>query len=85
MGEKRKPDLVILLTIPGKKSNKVELFRSDEWPAKYHYLGGRVSDPRNRYRIRVNGKWWPENKDGRGFNTYYKSEVFKLLQKSIKI
>jgi len=52
MSEKRKPEFVLLLKKQG-KTNKVEAFNRTLW------------EPTNgmgkKYRIRVNGKWWPKN------------------------
>jgi hypothetical protein len=76
MGEKRKPAYIILLTKTSKgerrKTNKVEVFPASLWAKDRHY--------RNLYRLRVNGKWFPEDK--RQF--FYRTEIMRLLAKSVK-
>lgn len=78
MSDKRKPKYTILLKKEGNgKSNKIELFPASLWTDVY-----RLSDNlgRDRFRIRVNGKWWPEGK--RKFIT--KTEVKELLFKEME-
>jgi len=61
MSEKRKPDIVMLVRAKGSnKSNKLELYRGTKW-----YDG-----PADKYRIRVNGKFFPDARN-RSDNKYY--------------
>ncbi len=50
MAEKRKPTFIFLLKKPGKKTIKVEVFPAKLWDG-----------PINKYRLRVNGKWFGKN------------------------
>lgn len=87
MGEKRKPAMVVLLKIPGKKSwgssKKIELSHASlwgkqpRWRRREEYLSW-------RYRLRVNGKWWDgwEQKTGSPFVTIY--EFRDLLFRTLK-
>ncbi len=52
MSEKRKPTLIMLLRIPGKKTRKIEIFNASDFRHKQFDAV--------RYRIRVNGKWYGE-------------------------
>lgn len=75
MAEKRKPCLVLLLKIEGKKRRtKIELFRGNQWR----------KSPR-LFRVRVGGKWYPDlpGKNGREF--MYISQFKELLFRSLKI
>jgi len=77
MSEKRKPKYTILLKEQGKKSKKVELFTKSQWRGECRkdvMLGQR------RFRLRVNGRWWPENK--RVFFT--KTEVKELFFRAME-
>jgi hypothetical protein len=75
MSEKRKPDVVMLMRPKHhKKSVKVELFRGTKW------AGG----PAGGYRIRCNGKFFPEPRQ-HYYNTYYDlDEVADILKKNLK-
>jgi hypothetical protein len=77
MSDKRKPSLTILLKKPGKKLKKVEMFPGTLWP-EAHYTIDNLSTI--RFRIRVNGKWWPDGK----FELITRSEVWRLLRPFIK-
>ena len=48
MGEKRKPELVLLLRKQGKEKHKIEIYSAKLWGN---------TDPNKKYRIRVDGKW----------------------------
>jgi len=77
MSEKRKSDVVILLKKQG-KTNKVELFDMEKW--RMNFKHGK------RYRIRVNGKWFPY-KDKKPYNgpVYYtKWEIRDLIWRAFK-
>lgn len=73
MGEKRKPTFVFLLKKPGKKGflkkHKIEVFPASLWLGKT-----------NKYRIRVDGKWFPEKQA----LFFYRSEIRDLIWRSIK-
>ena len=61
MSEKRKTDVIMLIRAKGhNKSNKLELFRGTKW------IGGAADE----YRIRVNGKFYPDARDNYE-NKYY--------------
>lgn len=69
MAEKRKPSFTILLRKRGKKkANKIEVYPAALW--------GEWSE---RYRLRVNGKWFK----GRKFVTH--TEIKELVFRSIKL
>lgn len=74
MAEKRKPEFIMLLKKQGKnKSNKVEFFNAKLWG----YKKGR-RERLDRYRLRVNGKWYGHK------NTYLsKWEARDLIWRSI--
>lgn len=70
MAEKRKPVFIILLRSAGKKKfNSVEIFSGKDW-GKSDRL----------FRIRVNGKWWPDNE----FKLLYKSRIKELVFKACR-
>jgi len=50
MSEKRKPEVVLIAIVRGKRT-RVELFRAELWPRLF---GCRR---RNRYRVRIGGRW----------------------------
>ena len=78
MGEKRKPKYTILLKKEGnKKSNKVELFPASLWTTHYK---DRDNCGRDRFRVRVNGKWWPDNKIEFITKTNVKELFFKTME-----
>lgn len=70
MAEKRKPYAVLLLKIRG-KTNKLEMFNMTLWEPHNH-MG-------NKYRVRVNGKWFPKGK--KVFFT--KTEIKEMFFRSI--
>lgn len=70
MGEKRKPEFVLLLKIRG-KTNKIEAYNRKLWDAE-NYMG-------LRYRIRVNGKWWPKGEVKYINKTELKELVFRAI------
>ncbi len=78
MAEKRKPVYIFLLTKigndAGRKTNKIEVFPSSLWEQKY----GR-GDPRSKYRLRVNGKWWPKE----GHTYFWKTEIMAQISKAV--
>ncbi len=53
MAEKRKPHATMLLKFKG-KTNKMEMFNMRQWEPHNH-MG-------NKYRIRINGAWFPKGK-----------------------
>ena len=71
MSDKRSPCFTFLLKKRGKKTQKIELFHSADW-----------SEIFNKFRIRVNGKWF--NGKGKKMTFFYKNEVKNLMFKSIK-
>lgn len=78
MAEKRKPVYIFLLkklgNDAGRKTNKIEVFPSSLWEQKY----GR-GDPRSKYRLRVNGRWWPKG----GYTYFWKTEIMAQISKAI--
>ena len=78
MGERRKPVYTFLLRKSSKKkSNKVELFRANQWKSKCES----PLDLNVRYRLRVNGKWHPPKCNEKIFFT--KTQIKDILFKSI--
>lgn len=76
MSEKRKPALKMLLTI-GAKKVKFEMFPASLWTKIYvetDNLG------RDRYRIRVNGKWWPKGEVVYITKTKAKNLLFQAIE-----
>jgi len=75
MSEKRKPDIVMLVRAKDhNKSNKLELFRGTKW-----YDG-----PADKYRIRVNGKFFPDTRD-RCENEYYDlAEIGEIIANNLR-
>ena len=75
MSEKRQPDIVMLVRAKHhNKSNKLELFRGTKW------YGG----PADKYRIRVNGKFFPDPID-RCENEYYDiDEIGKIIANNLR-
>ena len=72
MSEKRKPYATLLLKKEGKaKSNKVEMFRKALWEND--------NNMDNRYRLRVNGKWFPEGEMRFFTKTAIKEMFFRNL------
>jgi hypothetical protein len=75
MGEKRKPTATLLLTIHGKRS-KIELF-----PKKLFETEVLPRESADRFRLRVDGKWFPKNKK----EYYTKWEFRDLFFRSIRL
>jgi hypothetical protein len=73
MGEKRKPTTTILLNIHGKKS-KIELFPKNLFEEEDFSKA-------KRFRLRVNGKWFPKNKK----EYYTKWEFRDIFFRSIRL
>lgn len=71
MSEKRKPEITMLLRKQG-KANKIEIFKASLWTQEF---SGK------RYRLRVNGKWWPKGKP----EYFTKTQTKELVFRSIKI
>jgi hypothetical protein len=73
MSEQRQPDLIVLVRSKHKrKSNKVELFRGTKWDG-----------PADKYRLRVNGKFFPKS-SGQNYKYYSLEEVTDMLHKELK-
>ena len=77
MSEKRKPEYTILLKNHGKKkTHKIELFASKHWQK-----GGSVGGWRGgRFRVRFNGKWFPDSE----MIFYTKTQIKEMVFKGIK-
>ena len=73
MAEKRKPVFIFLLKKSGKKSNKVEPFKQSDFQ--------KGSFNTDRYRLRVNGKWFSKPDIKYWFLT--KWEIRDILWRSI--
>lgn len=74
MSEKRKPDFVMLLQKYGKKKTKIELFHKRQFSKGGSLMG------MERYRLRVNGKWWEPDKNVRYYTlTKIKEIVFRNI------
>ena len=72
MSDKRKPKYVLLLKKEGKKTSKVEVFDG-------HLFKGYPHEIFYRFRLRVNGKWWPEGKRKYLTKTQIKELFFKCI------
>ena len=57
----------------GIKKHKIELFDAKLW-LKYE-----VYSLQNKFRLRVNGKWWPEDE----MKFFYKTEIRDIIWRSI--
>ena len=79
MSEKRKPLYTILLRYQGKKKSvKCEVYHAKLWTDQYtksNYTG------RDRFRLRINGKWF-ETPKGRKYFT--KTQIKNMFFKSIR-
>lgn len=82
MSDKRKPELIILIRKPGKKSMKLELFFASKWKQPFWMNSGSWG---NRYRIRFNGKWFDKIDGYVGKKFFTKWEFRDLLFKSLKM
>ena len=79
MSEKRIPCRTILLRFEGKKkARRVEFFRAVLFKDAF---GFGYASPHNRYRIRVDGKWWPKGK--RQF--FLQSEMKEYFWRGLKL
>lgn len=75
MGEKRKPDYVLLLRKEGNmKTDKVEMFVNYKFGYKSYSAHGNQGQ---KYRLRFNGKWFPEGERKFFTKTQIKEMVFK--------
>jgi len=78
MSEKRKPDFIILLRKPGKLKRKLELFHQRQFESG---INGFITE---RYRIRLQGKWWEPDKGVRYYTlTTIKEIVFRNIISAI--
>lgn len=76
MAEKRKPVYTMLLRKQGNtKAGKVEIYRASEFDSSYLF--------KRRYRVRVNGKWWPKGQVRFITPTQIKELVFRQIGSSI--
>ncbi|GEM_PF-2987082 len=55
MSDKRRPDATMRLHRPTGEVVRIEIFRSEQWPT-------RPEAQPNAFRIRLDGRWWPEAK-----------------------
>ncbi len=76
MADKRRADFTMLLRKQSKKkANKIELFKWNQF-----------LEPRStvvRYRVRVNGKWWPAGERKFLTLTHVKEIVFRTIRNNI--
>jgi hypothetical protein len=70
MGEKRKPTLTILLKKSGKSSGKVEIYPASLWGVHWR-----------KYRLKVNGKWYPPREKV----FYYKTQIKEMFFQSLDL
>jgi hypothetical protein len=76
MGEKRKPEFTLLLKFHSKnKTHKVELFPDRKWAEFKKRIWGT-----GRFRVRVDGKWFPPGKKEYYTKTQVKELVFKTIR-----
>lgn len=75
MGDTRKPIFTFLLKNPGKKPNKVELFK-----AQFFKCGSHL--PKS-FRLRVNGKWYSTDRELK-YCFLNKWEIRDILWRSLK-
>lgn len=83
MGEKRKSDYSVFLKVHGKESKKIELFDSDRFrdgPAVNEDKPTISGKPDKMYRLRINGKWYPEGR--RQF--LYRRDVLGIISNYIE-
>jgi len=77
MSEKRRADVTLLIRFKGNsKSTKVELFKASQWGFKPQIT--------ERYRMRKNGKWWPENEKRFFSITQVKELMFQGLYRHLR-
>tara|TARA_R110000851_G_scaffold279274_1_gene432518 strand:+ start:335 stop:565 length:231 start_codon:yes stop_codon:yes gene_type:complete len=72
MSEKRKPDFILLLKKQGNKSNKIEIFNRNQFLKESQYMG-------KKFRIRLNGKWWPRGEVAYFNLTQIKEITFRTI------
>lgn len=79
MSEKRRPEFKLVASIPG-KDDKVKRIRVEAYPATLWDQGFMQS--RNKYRIRVGGRWYGDHEDGR--HSYLTlSQIFEVYRRSL--
>ena len=77
MGEKRKPEYVILLRKQGnKEAHKLEIFKAK-------IFNGETFRNRQRFRVRFNGKWFPKGEKEYFNLTQIKELTFRAVSKDI--
>jgi hypothetical protein len=77
MADLRKPTFILLLRKSGKrKGNKVEMFRASLWDEHWNDPG----NPKGRWRLRVNGKWFPKGE----MKFFTKTQVKELFFRELK-
>lgn len=80
MADGRKPIFKILLKKPGIKTIKIEIFQDIDW---YDICSKVISSGiGNRYRIRINGKWY--RRPNEKYDFFLKSEFKELFWRSLK-
>ena len=83
MGEKRKSDYSMLLKVHGKESKRIEFFASDQFrddPGVNEDKPTISGKPDKRYRLRINGKWYPEGR--RQF--FYRGDILGIIANYIE-
>ncbi len=82
MSEKRKPTYVLFAQKPGqRRKEKVEIFKASDFETS----DWRKKWSNSKYRLRVNGKWWPPSKDGKRRKTYfYWTEIRDIFWRSVR-
>lgn len=88
MGEKRQPEYILMLRIPGKsRGQKIEMFHETQWPNRprgamygYEQLGDFTGI--GKWRVRVNGRWFPA---GKGLTFFTKTEVKEMVFRNIGV
>ena len=82
MAEKRIPSIVMLLKKRSKKnsgqwvSHKVEIYPVELWPDALSWC----EHNRKKFRIRVDGKWWPKGQKKYLTKSQIKNLVFKSIE-----
>lgn len=82
MSEKRKPIIKFLLQIQGKGSNKIEIFPAKSWYGIQIYWPSLNSyeNWENRYRVRLNGKWFSPKSQ---YTFFTKTQIKNIMFKSL--
>lgn len=84
MAEKRRPTFVFLLKNLGnnlsKEGRKVTTNKVECFPER---MFRKDSKGDKMYRLRVNGKWWPN--DAAGSRFYYKTQIMQMIARSINL